>query len=125
MLTKPTKIHENLPAINAAGLNHILSQCKPNDPNSQEIMKQNTARLVECGLVDKLGLGTPQPQTPTAETTTTPSPKEFETSDKLEEERKTQSSGEPGRERNIDLSRVQTAHQRYWSAMGGSTKDFF
>jgi len=75
-------------------------------------MKKNTARLVECGLVDKLGPQQPS-QSPAAEATPPPPspPKLSKPFDEPEEERQT------------DLSRVQAAHRRFWAAMGGSPKD--
>jgi hypothetical protein len=116
MLTKPIQIHETLPAINAAGLNHILSQCKPNDPKAQEIMKKNTARLVECGLVDKLG-----PRQPSQSCAAGPPPRPEPT--QFTEPTESGTPNEPEAERKIDLSRVQAAHRRYWAAMGGSPRN--
>ncbi|OGE51040.1 hypothetical protein PENARI_c015G06867 [Penicillium arizonense] len=43
-----------LPPINAAGLNHILLQTKSHDPVAQALIKKNTKRLQECGIVEKL-----------------------------------------------------------------------
>ncbi|KAJ5555810.1 hypothetical protein N7535_008242 [Penicillium sp. DV-2018c] len=54
--------HETHPAINAAAENHILSICRPNDPVAQARMRDNTGRLVETCVVDRLCTEQPQAQ---------------------------------------------------------------
>lgn len=87
---------------------------------AQKIIKENTTRLVEAGLVDKLGV--PEaPQSP-ADETMLPSEDNAEPntaseggdSQAFEEYEET----EEFEEEPIDLSRVQAAHIRYWAAMG-------
>jgi hypothetical protein len=99
-------------------------------------MKKNTARLVECGLVDKLG-----PQEPGSSQTSAKTPPRRSSSSRRTASswrtaatRSTQSTqstlstlsetpSEPTSERVIDFSRVQAAHRRYWAAMGGGPPD--
>ncbi|KAJ5463741.1 hypothetical protein N7475_008685 [Penicillium sp. IBT 31633x] len=89
------------PAINAAGENHILLTCKPDDPKAQERIKENTKRLVECDIVDKLR----------SDPVDKPSPKPAEPAEPP-------STAEDAPE--VDrFARVRAAHMRYWEAMEG------
>ncbi|KAJ5818889.1 hypothetical protein N7474_004480 [Penicillium riverlandense] len=40
-----------MPAVNSAGMNHILHACKPEDPTAKDLIKQNVDRLVTMGFL--------------------------------------------------------------------------
>ncbi|KAJ5333787.1 uncharacterized protein N7506_007570 [Penicillium brevicompactum] len=129
-----------LPAVNAAGLNHILSQCKPNDPVAREMMLNNTMRLIQSGAVEKLGFNpeiasdapgdVAMTDNDVAMTDASSSTVEVvdgkltvtirpdSQSDALEDD-----DEEEEEDHLIDLSRVQEAHRRLYSAMGGYPDD--
>lgn len=53
-----------MPPINAAGLNHILHTCKPDDGTAQAIIKRNTENLIDAGIMsqqESLQLNEPAP----------------------------------------------------------------
>ncbi|KAJ5625407.1 hypothetical protein N7510_001716 [Penicillium lagena] len=40
-----------MPAVNTAGMNHILHACKPEDPTAKDLIKQNVDCLVTMGFL--------------------------------------------------------------------------
>ncbi|KAJ6127842.1 hypothetical protein N7471_009059 [Penicillium samsonianum] len=47
-------VHLNQLPVNAAGENHILAACKPDDAHAKERVRENTERLVDSGIANKL-----------------------------------------------------------------------
>ncbi|KAF4772137.1 hypothetical protein N7455_009027 [Penicillium solitum] len=45
--------HIRQPPVNAAGESHILSACKPNEYISQQLVRENTERLIASGVATK------------------------------------------------------------------------
>ncbi|KAJ5593655.1 hypothetical protein N7537_010559 [Penicillium hordei] len=90
------------PPVNAAGENHILIACKPDDPIAHERVRENTERLINSGVVTKLCID-----------------RTFEVS-LLE---RTETSGALQDNAETDKKRAREAHMRFWSAFRGSDKD--
>ncbi|KGO75973.1 hypothetical protein PITC_011300 [Penicillium italicum] len=95
-------IHLNQPPVNAAGENHILSTCKPNDPSAKKRLRDNTKLLIDSGVAKKLSVD---------RTLDTPL---FE---------RTKISGIPNTDTETNQRRAQEAHALYWDAMAAADKD--
>lgn len=144
--------HTATPPVNAAGINHILSKTKPDDPVAQEMMKRNTALLVESGVVQKLGQGSSSvsegSDTPMSDGTSSPveikehfkfpefkhpstfakkqpfgQHRGFDTTEQHETPASIIPEDIDDEEYILDYNPGQDAHERYWSAIGGSPDD--
>ncbi|KAJ5801734.1 uncharacterized protein N7518_003802 [Penicillium psychrosexuale] len=91
-------IHLAQPPVNAACENHILSACKPDGPGANQRLRENTQRLVDSGIVEKLGTNQALDASP------------FEVDE---------TSGMSEDDADTNRKRTQEAHARYWEAMGG------
>ncbi|CAI7592002.1 unnamed protein product [Penicillium glandicola] len=94
-------IHRNHPPVNAAGENHILKACNRDDPNSHERLKENTKRLVDCGVAESLCID--------------------RTMDHSLFERP-EISDIPEADAETKQERALEAHMRFWAEMGGIDK---
>ncbi|CRL24526.1 unnamed protein product [Penicillium camemberti] len=90
--------HLNHPPVNAAGENHILIACKPDDPMAQERVRENTERLIDSGVATKLCT-------------------DCALDASLFDRTKTPGALQDNAE--TDEKRAQEAHLRYWAAIGG------
>ncbi|KAJ5781272.1 hypothetical protein N7457_006432 [Penicillium paradoxum] len=117
-------IHLAQPAINAAGENHILAACKPEDPEAQKRIRENTRRLVECGIVDKLSSEpASEPPSQPVESPSRPAGSSSQPAESLSRpaespSRPAESSSRPEDTPAVDpFARVRAAHQRYMQAL--------
>ncbi|KAJ5511317.1 hypothetical protein PEX1_057270 [Penicillium expansum] len=96
-------IHLNQLPVNAAGENHILSTCKPDDPSAKERLRENTKLLVDSGVAEKLSI----------DRTLDPP---------LLEQIKISNVADSDTDTETTQKRAQEAHTLYWDAMAAADK---